>query len=65
MRVIGPKLTSGLVSAQMTAGFGAATLLALLFLMEDIPIVRRDILTKIPIVGSYWEHTVPPEDNPF
>jgi ubiquinol-cytochrome-c reductase complex QCR10 subunit len=49
----------------MGAGFGVATGIALLLFMEDIPVVRRDIFLNIPIIGKYWEKTVPPEDNPF
>jgi Ubiquinol-cytochrome-c reductase complex subunit (QCR10) len=49
----------------MAASFGAAALIALLFLGEEIPTVNRDIFQKIPIIGGYWEKTVPPEDNPF
>lgn len=25
----------------------------------------QDILQKVPIVGSFFVHEVPPEDNPF
>jgi len=53
------------ISTTAAAGFSAATAIALLFFMEDIPPVRRDIFQKIPIIGSYWDRTVPPEDNPF
>ena len=49
----------------MSAGFGAAALIAAAFLMEEVPVVRKDIFLNIPIVGQYWDRTVPPEDNPF
>jgi hypothetical protein len=44
---------------------GAAALIAVLFLAEEIPTVRRDIYENLPIIGSYWNRAVPPEDNPF
>jgi hypothetical protein len=49
----------------MMAGFGAAALVALLFLAEDIPTVKRDIYQNIPIIGGYWKKEIAPEDNPF
>jgi hypothetical protein len=49
----------------MVVGMGAAAGTALLFLAEDIPVVRKDIFLNIPIIGSYWEKTIAPEDNPF
>jgi hypothetical protein len=52
-------------SAGMGVGFGAATAVALLLFMEEVPPVRRDIFEKIPIIGGYWDRTVPPEDNPY
>jgi hypothetical protein len=56
---------ANLGSAGMGVGFGAATAVALLLFMEEVPPVRRDIFEKIPIIGGYWDRTVPPEDNPY
>ncbi|KAI9833546.1 MAG: hypothetical protein M1826_007160 [Phylliscum demangeonii] len=47
------------------SGFGAAGLLAVLYLAEGIPRVRRDIFQKIPVLGEYWVREIPPSDNPF
>jgi hypothetical protein len=47
------------------AGFGAAALLAVAFLFEEVPVVRKDIFMNIPVIGSYWEKHIAPEDNPF
>ncbi|KAH8804933.1 ubiquinol-cytochrome-c reductase complex subunit-domain-containing protein [Xylogone sp. PMI_703] len=47
------------------AGFGSAAGVFALFFFSDIPRVRKDILTKIPVVGSYWVKEVHPADNPF
>ncbi|KAI8097712.1 ubiquinol-cytochrome-c reductase complex subunit-domain-containing protein [Halteromyces radiatus] len=33
-------------------GAGAGTALALLG--SDIPLVKKDVLSKIPVVGNYW-----------
>jgi Ubiquinol-cytochrome-c reductase complex subunit (QCR10) len=49
----------------MGAGFGAAAAIAVAFLMEDVPVVRKDIFMNLPIIGSYWDRKVAPEDNPF
>jgi hypothetical protein len=49
-----------------TAGFfGAATGIFALFFFAGVPRVRTDILEKVPILGSYFHHEIPPEDNPF
>jgi hypothetical protein len=49
----------------MGVGFVAATAVALLLFMEEVPPVRRDIFEKLPIIGGYWKREVAPEDNPY
>jgi len=49
----------------MAATFGVATGIAVVFFGEEIPPMRRDILERLPIIGSYWNRDIPPEDNPF
>jgi len=49
----------------MAVGFGATALIAVGFLMEEVPVVRKDIFLNLPIIGSYWSREVAPEDNPF
>jgi len=49
----------------IASGFGVAAGVFALFFFGEVPKVRNDILTKIPIVGEYWIREVPPEDNPF
>jgi hypothetical protein len=49
----------------MAAGFGATALIAVAFLMEDVPVVRKDIFMNLPIIGSYWSREIAAEDNPF
>jgi hypothetical protein len=34
-----------------------------LYFFGEVPRVRQDILVHIPVIGSYWERSVPPEDN--
>ncbi|KAK4580508.1 hypothetical protein LTR86_000711 [Recurvomyces mirabilis] len=45
--------------------FGAAAGIFALFFFDGVPRVQRDILQKIPFIGSFYKHEVPPEDNPF
>ncbi|RVD80308.1 uncharacterized protein DFL_008210 [Arthrobotrys flagrans] len=72
----GPKLKNGLHFGPWTPGlitrlgfttgaFGGVALFAAIFFAEGVPRVRRDILQKIPVFGSYWVREIPPSDNPF
>jgi hypothetical protein len=47
------------------AGFGVSAGIFALFFFGEVPKVRKDILSKVPIIGDYFVHEVPPEDNPF
>ena len=38
---------------------------AVLFFLDGVPRVKKDILQKLPLIGSYFVDYVPPEDNPF
>lgn len=49
----------------IASGFGVAAGVFALFFFGEVPKVRNDILSKIPIVGDFWVREVPPEDNPF
>ncbi|GAB5593560.1 hypothetical protein Unana1_08460 [Umbelopsis nana] len=40
--------------APSAAVWGAAAGVAVLLLGSDIPIIKRDILSKVPVVGGYW-----------
>lgn len=50
-------------SGAIIAGFGGAAGAAVLLFASDIPRFRKDIMQKIPVIGSYWVREVPPEDN--
>lgn len=49
----------------MAVTMGAAAGFFVVFLAEEIPPMRKDVLQKIPLVGWYWEKNIAPEDNPF
>lgn len=52
-------------SGGIAAGFGVSAGIFALFFFGEIPKVRKDILTKIPVIGDYFVREIPPEDNPF
>ncbi|KAG0170680.1 hypothetical protein DFQ28_005701 [Apophysomyces sp. BC1034] len=41
-------------SAPSLATWGAAAGVAVALFGSDVPLVKQDILSKIPIAGSYW-----------
>jgi primosomal protein N' len=41
-------------SAPSLATWGAAAGSAVLLLGSDVPLVKKDLLSKIPIAGRYW-----------
>ena len=45
------------------SGFAVSAGLIALFFLGEVPRVREDILMNIPVVGSYWERSIAPEDN--
>jgi hypothetical protein len=49
----------------LAGGFGGAAGFFALFMFAEVPRVREDIMKKIPILGSYFNVEIPPEDNPF
>lgn len=49
----------------IASGFGVAAGVFALFFFGEVPRVRQDILSKVPVIGNYWVREVPPEDNPF
>lgn len=44
-------------------GFGAGT--AALFVLSSTPLVRREVLSKVPGIGWYWQDNTPASDKPF
>ncbi|KAF2726933.1 hypothetical protein EJ04DRAFT_517565 [Polyplosphaeria fusca] len=49
----------------MAAGFGGVAGFFALWFFAEVPRVRDDIITKVPILGDYFVKEVAPEDNPF
>jgi len=44
-------------------GVGAG--IAGLYLLSVTPLVKRELLTKVPVLGSYYEDKTPASDKPF
>ncbi|KLO05905.1 hypothetical protein SCHPADRAFT_838753, partial [Schizopora paradoxa] len=44
-------------------GVGAGT--AALLLLSVTPLVKREFLIKVPVLGSYYEDKTPASDKPF
>ncbi|OAT11869.1 hypothetical protein BDBG_17587 [Blastomyces gilchristii SLH14081] len=49
----------------IATAFGATAGIFAVFFFGEVPRVRKDILMNIPVIGGYWERSIPPEDNPF
>ncbi|OBT39316.1 hypothetical protein VE00_10068 [Pseudogymnoascus sp. WSF 3629] len=47
------------------AGFGATAGFFALFFFGEVPIVRKDILSKVPFIGERFIREIPASDNPF
>ncbi|EIN07734.1 hypothetical protein PUNSTDRAFT_69558, partial [Punctularia strigosozonata HHB-11173 SS5] len=45
--------------------FGAAAGTAALLLLSVTPLIKRDILVKVPVLGNYYEDKIPACDKPF
>ncbi|KIW25564.1 uncharacterized protein PV07_08731 [Cladophialophora immunda] len=48
----------------IASGFGVVAGVFAVFSFGEVPCMRQDILSKLPVVGNYWIREVPPEDNP-
>ncbi|KAF4614906.1 hypothetical protein D9613_002919 [Agrocybe pediades] len=50
----------------MSLGFwGASAGAAALLFLSVTPLVRREVLQKVPVLGSYYEDKTPASDKPF
>ncbi|KAK4505276.1 hypothetical protein PRZ48_003239 [Zasmidium cellare] len=49
----------------LAGAFGAAAGIFAIFFFDGVPRVQKDILQKVPIIGNFFVHEIPPEDNPF
>jgi len=52
---------------QATAVWGGCALVALLLVGNKIPVVKNDVLKKIPVIGGYFikQDDIPDSDKPF
>jgi Ubiquinol-cytochrome-c reductase complex subunit (QCR10) len=50
-----------------TAVWGGAAVVALLLVGNKIPVVRNDVLKKIPLINGYFieQDNIPDSDKPF
>ncbi|KAI5926186.1 ubiquinol-cytochrome-c reductase complex subunit-domain-containing protein [Camillea tinctor] len=48
-----------------SGAFGGVALFAVIFYASGIPRVQKDILQKVPFIGSYFINEIPASDNPF
>ncbi|EMC96305.1 hypothetical protein BAUCODRAFT_156498 [Baudoinia panamericana UAMH 10762] len=61
----GLNMTQATRYMSLAAGMGISLGIFGIFFLDAVPRVQRDILQKLPFIGSYFVHEVPPEDNPF
>ncbi|THH33869.1 hypothetical protein EUX98_g217 [Antrodiella citrinella] len=45
--------------------WGAGAGITALYLLSVTPLVKREFLTKVPLLGSYYEDKIPASDKPF
>lgn len=45
--------------------WGAGAGVAVAFFADSIPIYRAGVLKNLPVIGSYYDDSVDPEDTPF
>ncbi|KAI0848037.1 ubiquinol-cytochrome-c reductase complex subunit-domain-containing protein [Daldinia vernicosa] len=45
--------------------FGGVAFFAVIYYASGIPRVKKDILQKIPYLGTYYVNEIPASDNPF
>jgi Ubiquinol-cytochrome-c reductase complex subunit (QCR10) len=50
-------------SATIATGFGVAAGVFAVFFFGELPRVRNDILRKLPFLDTYFDRTLPAEDN--
>ena len=50
-------------SGTLAASFGVFAGTAALFMLGEVPRVRRDILQRIPGLDTYYDRRIAPEDN--
>ena len=51
------------ISGNLAGTFAIAAGVGALFFFGEVPRVRRDILQKVPFLDTYFDRSIPPEDN--
>lgn len=51
--------------APSLALWGAGAGIMALYVLSATPKIKRELLVKIPVLGSYYEDKVPASDKPF
>ena len=51
------------ISLNLAGSFGVAAGVGAIFFLGEVPRVRRDILQQLPFLDTYFDRTIPPEDN--
>lgn len=49
--------------AQSSAIWGVGAGIYVLYLLSVTPLVKREFLVKVPVIGSYYEDKRPPSDR--
>ncbi|KAI0797874.1 ubiquinol-cytochrome-c reductase complex subunit-domain-containing protein [Abortiporus biennis] len=45
--------------------WGAGAGVAALYILSVTPLVKRELLSKVPVVGGYFQDKTPASDKPF
>jgi hypothetical protein len=51
------------ISGTLAGSFGVFAGAAALFMLGEVPRVRRDILQQFPFLDTYYDRPIAPEDN--
>ncbi|WWD19733.1 hypothetical protein CI109_104197 [Kwoniella shandongensis] len=47
------------------AVWGVTAGAAVSLFLSDVPLFRKDVLIKVPVLGNYYKDTTPDSDKPF
>ncbi|KAI0079974.1 hypothetical protein K474DRAFT_1696098 [Panus rudis PR-1116 ss-1] len=61
------KATRGVarVWAPSLATWSVGAGIAALYVLSVTPLVKRELLSKLPVIGGYWQDKTPASDKPF
>ncbi|KAJ6099934.1 Cytochrome b-c1 complex subunit 10 [Penicillium canescens] len=61
----GYTLGTAIKTGTLLGSFGVAIGTGALFIFGEVPRVRNDILRQLPFLDTYYDRSIPAEDNPF